>query len=457
MADPKQPVITYDYQPRNAFIPFHNRTERWGVMICHRRSGKTVAVLNDMVVRAMHGRRDGLRQQFAYMAPYQNQARSVAWEYLKSYTAPFSKCGGYKISEMNLTITLPNPKNLNAPGSMIMLLGAENAEKLRGLFLDGVAMDEYQDIAPYVWDTIIRPALADRQGWCIFSGTVKSHDNVLWETYQKAAIPGSGWFSMLIKASESGIIPKSELEDLMRNMTKEAYDAEFECDPNATVSGRILLPYIVPAQVTRVPWQPDGGPVVTAWDLGMSDTTSIWTAQTVGKELHLLDFYEESGQALAHYVTWLRKLSYAKHFGMHLMPHDTNVRELGTGVSRLETLRSLGMRNVKVVKKLPKDQQIDAGRMLLSRCWFDDGGCREGLKSLRGYQFQYDQKRQCFSLSPLHDKNSNGADSFLILATGMRKVSGMEGGIFGMSDGDLMDIDEGLPEMPAWEPDGEVF
>lgn len=452
-----EPVLTYSYHPRNAFVPFHNRTQRWGVMICHRRSGKTVAVLNDMVVRAMHGRRDNLRQQFAYMAPYQNQARSVAWEYLKAYTAPFSKCPGYKISEMNLTVTLPNPKNLNAPGSTIMLLGAENAEKLRGLFLDGVAMDEYQDISPYVWDTIIRPALADRQGWCIFSGTVKGHDNALWETYQKAALPGSGWFSMLIKASESGILPQEELDDLKRNMTQEAYDAEFECNPDATVSGRILLPYIKHGQVTRVPWQPDGGPVVTAWDLGMSDTTSIWTAQTAGKELHLLHFYEQSGQPLAHYVDWLRKLPYVKHLGLHLMPHDTNVRELGTGVSRLETLRGLGMRNVKIVKKLSKSDQIDAGRMLLSRCWFDEEGTRDGLKSLRGYQFSYDQKRQCFSQSPLHDKNSNGADSFLILAVGMKRVSGLEGGVFGMSDGDLMDADEGLPQMAAWEPDGEVF
>ena len=97
-------------------------------MICHRRSGKTVAVLNDLIIRALHGRPDGLRQQYAYMAPFQNQSRSVAWEYLKSYTAPFSKCPGYKISEMNLTVTLPSARNLNEPGATILLLGAENAE-----------------------------------------------------------------------------------------------------------------------------------------------------------------------------------------------------------------------------------------------------------------------------------------------------------------------------------------
>ena len=408
----------YDYVPRAAFMDFHQRTARWSVMICHRRSGKTVAVLNDLIIRALHGRPDGLRQQYAYMAPFQNQSRSVAWEYLKSYTAPFSKCPGYKISEMNLTVTLPSARNLNEPGATILLLGAENAEKLRGLFLDGVALDEFQDIAPYVWDTIIRPALADRSGFAIFGGTVKGHDNPLWELYEKARLPNSGWFSKLLQASESGILPAEELEDLRRGMTEEAYASEFECDPNATITGRILLPYLKVEQITRVPWQPDGGPVMTAWDLGMADTTSIWTAQTVGKEVHLLHSYEESGQPLSHFVNWLRKLPYAKYFGAHLMPHDTNVRELGTGVSRLETLRNMGVRNIKITQKLPKDQQIDAGRMLLQRCWFDQENCKDGLVALRGYQFAWDAKRQCFSLTPLHDKNCLVAGTMVKLTHG---------------------------------------
>lgn len=452
--------LTYNYQPRQAFVGMHNRTQRWSVVIAHRRSGKTYSLLNDILVRALHKRQDGLRDQYAYMCPFQNQARAVAWEYLKALTAPFAGCPGYVISEMNLTVTLPDPTNVNKKGAIIMLLGAENAEKLRGIFLSGLVLDEFQDIPVYVWDTILRPALADRGGWAVFSGTVKGHDNALWETYEKAATDPANWFRLLVKASESGILPPEELEDLKRGMTAEAYAAEMECDPAATVTGRIFLPYINVAQVTRVPWQPDGGPVVTAWDLGMADTTSIWTGQTVGKEMHLLDFYEESGQALNHFVDWLRRRPYSKNFGVHLMPHDTNVRELGTGVSRLETLRNMGMRNVRIVQKLPKAQQIDAARMLLPRCWFDSDGCAAGVRALRGYQFAYDQKRQCFSQSPLHDKNSNGSDALQILAVGMRKAASyMENnpGVFGMSDGDLMDMDESLPEVAPWQDTTGVF
>ena len=437
-------------------MDFHQRTARWSVMICHRRSGKTVSVLNDLIIRALHPRPDGLRQQFAYICPYANQARAISWEYLKQYTAPFDKCPGYKISEMNMTVTLPDPRNLNRAGSTIMLLGAENAEKLRGIFLDGAAIDEFQDIAPYVWDTILRPALADRQGFAIFTGTVKGHDNPLWELYQKAAVATSGWFVKLLRADESGILPPEELEDLKRSMTEEAYAAEFLCDPNATVSGRILLPYLVQKQITKVPWQPDGGPVITAWDLGMSDTTSIWTAQTVGKEVHLLDAYEESGQPLSHFVDWLRKLGYAKYFGPHLMPHDTNVRELGTGVSRLQTLRSLGMRNIKIVPKLAKSDQIDAARMLLARCWFDNEKCAEGLRALRGYQFVYDKKRQCFSLTPLHNKDSNYSDAFLGLAVGMKKAQSSGGAMADLTFGNMDAGDDEILVAP-WEADGEIF
>jgi len=450
----------FAYHPREAFIPLHTRTQRWSVVVAHRRAGKTVALLNDIIVRALHKRPDGMRDQYAYMAPFQNQARAVAWEYVKAFTACFAHCPGYSVSEMNLTVTLPDPTNLSKKGATIMLLGAENAEKLRGIFLSGVVIDEFQDIAPYVWDTILRPALADRGGWAVFSGTVKGHDNPLWENYEAAANDPANWFRMLVKASESGILPPEELEDLKRGMTEEAYAAEMECDPAATVTGRILLPYIKITQVGKVPWQPDGGPVITAWDLGMSDSTAIWTAQSAGKELHLLHYYEESGAALSHFVEWLRKLPYAKNFGAHLLPHDTNVRELGTGVSRLETLRNLGMRNVKIVQKLPKSQQIDAARMLLSRCWIDKDGCDKGLRALRGYQFAYDPKRQCFTQSPRHDSASNGADAFLQLAVGLKRANThMENnpGVFGMSDGVEDVFIDDAPVAEPWQDTSGVF
>jgi len=416
---------TFSYVPRSQFLPYHERTQRYACIIAHRRCGKTYALLNDMVVRALVPRADNLRQQFGFMAPTQTQARSIAWQYLKDQTACFSSCPGYKVLEQHLTVTLPDPTNVNKPGSTVFLLGAENAERIRGMFLDGIVIDEAADIADFIISNIIRPALADRQGWMTISGTVKSIDDYLWRTYELSKKLPLLWFNANLKASETGVIPAHELEDLQASMSLESYQVEFENDVNAAVTGRILLPYHNQMQVTKVPYDPGGSAPVTAWDLGMSDSTAIWVMQMCGREPHLLDSYQNSGKDLGHFVEWLRKLHYVNRLGAHLLPHDSKVRELGTGKTRIETLRTMGLRNLKVVPKLPKDQQIEAARQLLPKCWFNEDTTSDGRKALRNYSFGFDPIRKVFTQTPKHDAHSNFSDAFQILAVGMKKAQGV--------------------------------
>ena len=427
MAQPAQP--TFNYVPRPHALAYHERTQRYACLIWHRRAGKTYMLLNDMIVRALIPRQDNLRQQFAFMCPTQSQARAVAWQYLRDQTACFAHCPGYKALEQHLSITLPDPNNVNKPGTTILLVGAENAERLRGLFLDGCVADEAADISDHIITTIIRPALADRQGWLTISGTVKSMDDYLWRTYELSQKLPLLWFSSLLKASESGVLPAEELRDLKASMSEEAYEVEFECNVHKAVTGRIFLPYLNNQQVTRVPYDPAGLAPVSAWDLGVSDSTAIWIMQMCGREPHLLDADQASGQSLDHYVQWLSKPPYANRLGAHLLPHDSKVRELGTGKTRIETLRGMGLRNLKVVPRLPKDQQIEAARQLLPKCWFNEDTTNEGRKALRNYSFSFDQNRKVFSLSPLHDQYSNFADSMQILAVGLKRAMGTIEGI----------------------------
>ena len=416
-------ALSFNYTPREQFLPYHNRTQRYACIIAHRRAGKSYALLNDMIVRALTPRPDSLRQQFAMMAPTQTQARSIAWQYLKDQTACFAGAKGYKALEQHLTITLPDPTNTNKPGSTIMLVGAENAERLRGLFLDGIVIDEAADVPDFIISQIIRPALADRLGWLTVSGTVKSIDDYLWRTHLLAEKMPLMWYSALLRADETGIIPQHELDDLRRSMSEEAFNVEFLCDVNAAVTGKILLPYMNQKQITRVPYDPAGSAPVTAWDLGISDAMAVWTMQMVGREPHILDFKQESGVALDYFVDWLSKLPYARRLGAHLLPHDSRVRELGNGgKTRIQALRELGLRNLKIVPKLPKAQQIEAGRMFIQKCWFNEDTTEDGRKALRNYSFQFDPKRKVFSPSPLHDQYSNGADAFLGLAVGVKRA-----------------------------------
>ena len=448
------------YEPREQFMDYHNRSTRYSVLIAHRRSGKTVALVNDVIVRAQVPSADGLRQQHAIMLPTQTQARAVAWVYLKEYTAHLHNYPDYKALEQHLTITLPDPDNVTKPGATIMLVGAENAERLRGLFLNSCTVDEAADVSPHVINTIIRPALADREGWLTLSGTVKSIDDLLWTTYQTALKLPLEYYTLMLKASESGIIPDRELESLQASMSAEAFAVEFECDVQAAVTGKILLPYLNQQQITKVPYDYNASAPMTAWDLGMSDSTAIWVFQMAGKEVHILAYYQNSGQGLGHYVEWLSKLPYANRLGAHLLPHDSRVRELGSGVSRIETLRNMGLRNIKIVPKMPKAQQIEAGRMLLPKCWVDEVECAEGLIALRNYSFQFDPKRMVLSQSPLHDKHSNGADAFLYAACGMRRLGhsigelppeSEDGYTFGVPD-----MDDERPIMAGYEMDDGI-
>jgi hypothetical protein len=190
-------LIELPYLPRPHFLSFHARKERFAVLVCHRRAGKTVACINDLIRAAVTCPRPQAR--FAYLAPYYAQAKDVAWDYLTSYVAPIPGVG-VNISE--LRVDLPN-------GARLRLYGAENAERLRGLYLDGIVIDEPADMDPRVWPEILRPALADREGWAVFIGTPKGR-NAFCELWEKAKADPA-WFTLMLKASETGILPAQEL------------------------------------------------------------------------------------------------------------------------------------------------------------------------------------------------------------------------------------------------------
>ena len=161
--------------------------------------------------------------------------------------------------------------------------------------------------------------------------------------------------------------------------------------------------------------------VVTAWDLGIGDTTAIWFAQFVGPEVRLIDYYETNGVGLDHYARVLQEKGYV--YDQHILPHDVRVRELGTGKSRLETLDSLGVRNIQIAPQLNVDDGIQAVRSMLGNCWFDAEKCEHGIEGLRAYHREYDDKNLVWKGRPAHDWVSHGCDAFRYLAVGYRKTS----------------------------------
>ncbi len=387
--------------------------KRFNVIVCHRRFGKTVLTLNEMVDRGLSNTLKN--PQYAYIAPTYGQAKRVAWDMLKEVT---KNIPGVTYNEAELRVDIPRPHLRDK--IRFLLLGAENPGTLRGIYLDGVILDEYAEMDPVIWSQVIRPALSDRKGWAIFIGTPKGQ-NGFYEIYQQAC-QQEDWFSAVYKASQSNVIEVSELEAAKAIMSPEEYDQEYECSFSAALVGayygKAIQELEETGKVSPVPHDP-AVPVSTFWDLGIDDTTVIWMGQRVGKEWHFIDYIEMSGEGLDYYVKELDKRKKYK-WGMHYLPHDANAKELGTGKTRVETLRSLGLTNMEVVERQKVEDGINAVRMVLPKCWFDSTACARGVNALKSYERKWDSKNKIYQQKPLHNWASHAADAFRTFAMGLR-------------------------------------
>lgn len=400
-------TIDTGYRPRKHQRQIHNSLKRFNVLVCHRRFGKTVLCINALIDAALRCKLPNPR--YAYIAPLYNQAKDIAWTYLKDYAL---KIPGAVPNESELRVDLPG-------GARIRLYGADNPDRLRGIYLDGCVPDEFADMDPRIWAEVIRPALSDRKGWATFIGTPKGR-NAFWKLYQHA-LDDPDWYAAMFKASETGIVDQAELDAARKFMTPDQYDQEFECSFQAAVVGSYYGKEIgaieEAGQIASVPWEP-AVPVHTSWDLGIGDSTAIWFIQEVGHETRIIDFYEASSVGLDHYAKVLKDKPYV--YGNHYLPHDAEVRELGTGRSRVETLTSYGIRPT-VVPAQSVDDGINAVRLLLPKCWFDKAKTDRGLEALRQYRAEYDEKRQTLKPRPVHDWTSHAADALRYFAMGHRK------------------------------------
>lgn len=400
-----QRELIIPYTPRSQQIQIHELLDqnRFAVVVAHRRMGKTVSAINHLIRAAVLNQKEAPR--YAYIAPTYGQAKRIAWDYLTKYAAPLG--GTQNISELRVDFW----------GRRIQLYGSDNSEALRGQYFDGVILDEIGDQNPKIWTDIIRPSLADRKGWCLFIGTPKGHNH--FKELRDRAKDEPGWGLLEFRASETGVVDPQELAAARNEMGEDKYRQEFECSFDAAVEGsyygKILNDLDAQNRFGNVP-RDDLCRTFTAWDLGMGDSTSIWVAQLAGQEIRLIDYHENHGVGLDHYVTWIRQNDYAK--ATHILPHDVQVRELGTGKSRLEVLQDAGL-EVKIAPRISVDDGIQAVRRILPRCWFAMPNVEIGLNCLKNYRRDYDEKRKIFYERPLHDWSSHGSDAFRYLAIGL--------------------------------------
>ncbi len=406
-------MINERYVPRKHQAEIEAGLARFSVLVCHRRFGKTALSVNQLIKAAQSTSRPDWRG--AYIAPLYKQAKTVVWDELKKYCGLGSDDCTVKFHETELRADFEN-------GARIRLFGAENPDSLRGIYLDAVIFDEVAQMPRRIWTEVIRPALSDRKGWGVFIGTPRGK-NALYEIWEDAKREPD-WFTALYRASETGVIDPDELAAAGREMSPEEYEQEFECSFTAAIRGayfgNLMGETDKSGRITTLAYDPSI-PVHTAWDLGMSDSTSIWFVQAKpGGTYAVIDYYEASGEGLDHYARVLDEKGYK--YGTHIAPHDIRVRELGTGKSRLEIARGLGIR-FDIAPNIPIQDGINAIRTILPMCWFDAEQCSAGIESLRNYRREFNERMNDFSTRPKHDWTSHAVDAFRYFSVGFRPLA----------------------------------
>ncbi len=416
--------VLIPYKARWYFAPFHDRTQRFAIVVAHRRCGKTVATIYDLLRAAIRNTKD--RPRYAYMAPTYTQAKSAAFDYLADAVGPMMAQGA-TINKSELRADLPN-------GSQIRLFGADNYHALRGLRLDGVVLDEFADFDPRAWPEVIRPALSDRRGNATFIGTPRGH-NEFHRLWIKALEWPDEWYRLELKASElvpyndkdpdalaKNLLTSDELEAAKRSgMTPEQYSQEFECDFEAAIVGAYYGKLMAEAKdrICGVPHDP-AHQVWTAWDIGGDrDATAIWFAQLIGKEVRLIDYHEGVGSDSAPYAKLVLEKPY--NYAQHFLPHDAGPNRIGIDKSYTDFLGNHGLRNLTVLPAAVREHGINSVRLLLPRCWFDADTCARGIEALKMYQAVWNDKTKVLSSTPLHNWASHGADAMRYLAVALDK------------------------------------
>jgi hypothetical protein len=399
--------IKLKYRPRSVFEDYHNRKERWAVIVAHRRCGKTVACINDLIVKALIENKP--HAQYAYIAPYYSQAKSVAWRYLERFSEPVLA----KSNQSELWVELIN-------GARIRLFGADNPDSLRGNFLDGVVLDEMADMKPSLWGEIIRPLLADRLGWATFIGTPKGH-NAFYDIYNEAT-KKPNWYTKVLRADQTNLLAQSELDDAKASMSDNQYEQEFLCSFEAAILGAYYgqeMRRITDLErITTVDYDPMF-PCHTAWDLGFNDSTSIWWFQVVYGEIRVLDHHSSNGQPISFYIGLLaqKEDEFGYKYGYHYLPHDARAKTLASGGKSIieQIAAKIDIKHLKIVPNLSLQDGIQATRLALTRAWFDNR-CEEGIECLRQYQREWDDDKKVFRDRPKHDWTSHSADAFRYLS-----------------------------------------
>jgi len=391
-------------------------TKKRAIYVWHRRAGKDILALNKIVCSAIFGHVG----TYWHVFPNYSQGKKAIWQESTIDGRPYldfiPKVLIKSKNEQELKVTFYN-------NSVYQIVGSDNVDALRGAGVKGVVFSEYAEQRPTAWE-VIQPMIMATNGWAMFNFTPKGQNHA-YELFEMAKNDPS-WYAEILTVENTmpQVFTKEQIEQvkqeyIARGKSLDLFNQEYYCSFHNAIEGSYYSQQLKQAEtenrIGNIPYEP-AMPVSTWWDLGVNDTTAIWFTQIVGKEIRIIDYHEDSGFGLNHYIKIVKEKPYI--YESHNAPHDIRVREFTNGKSRLETAYELGI-SFDLVPNIPVEDGINATRMILGKCWFDKSKCQRGLLALRNYKKQFDELKNTFKNKPLHDWSSNGADAFRYLSIGI--------------------------------------
>ncbi len=398
-----------NYQPRDYFLPFHNRTKRFSFVLAHRRAGKSFALAADMVVRALNTKKHNA--QFAYCAPSLKQAKTIIWKHFKTIIGN-DLLAACKVSETTLSIIFPN-------GSEIRVFGLNDPDALRGFYLDGIVIDEAQDTPQELLSTVILPALADRQGWFVMSGTPKGTGNSFYRVYKKSIENPEKWFTINLPVSITKILSEDELQVQRDELAEEDYEQEFNLSFTSGNKGSILSKYVAQAEA-------DGrvlelfhnklADLKTVWDLGRDATICI-LYQVINGNVDIIDCKQWLNDDIDSILFDLKDYAQTKGYKLKeaWLPHDAYDKHLINGKTLQDVFWKHGF-DTRRVPEVSRKSGINAARQMLKICRFNNFPTFELREALTAYSYKWSDTHQCFSAEPIHNWASHPSDAFRYLS-----------------------------------------
>lgn len=406
--------IPRDYQKPIVRAFLSGKYKRY-LLLHHRRAGKDIVAFSLIVHAALN--KVGV---YYYVFPTFSQARRVIWTGMTNEGQRFldfiPKGITYKTNEQQMSIRFEN-------GSLLQFVGSDDVDKLVGSNPLAIVFSEYalQDPRAYQF---LRPILVANDGWAMFVSTSRGK-NHFYELYKIAQDNPKDWFISRLTIDDTGVvspelIQKERDEGLMsEDLIQQEYYVSFDAGVEGAYYAKYLDRLKLLNQITLVPWEP-AFPVHTAWDIGVRDSTAIIFFQQIGGAVRVIDCYEKTKEGLEHYVHYLKEKPYT--YGKHVAPHDIRVKEFGTGFTRWEKARQLGI-TFTIAPQLSVSDGIEAVRSTLPKMYFDEHKTKPLLKAIENYRQEWDSKRRIYKPHPLHDIHSNFADSLRYLCISLPKTS----------------------------------